>query len=259
MTSFHRMLMVLSLLCPQAHAWADVPGVTQSPAAPAQTSRTTHAARPVTVDTTSQGDRAGQIAAALARWRAREPSLAQVRRAALQQAGLDGRQERSWRRRGRRAGWLPTLTARVAHGRGDDRDLSRTSTGAESLDLGWDRDVDVELRAVWQLDRVVFDDVEIRILQATQRSYRERVQLLARVTSLYYQRRKLQLSALLAPASDPGKAALHALAVAESTGQLDALTGGYFSRASHCMGASPCRDDPTLDGGISQRQAQPVQ
>lgn len=160
--------------------------------------------------------------------RRNEPSLADVRAAALRAAGLDGRTEQIWVRRARRAGALPQVTVRASQGLGSDRDLSRSTTGSERLDLGSDRDTDVEIKAVWQLDRLLFDDVEIRILQARQRSYRERVQVLTRVTALYYQRRKLQLTSPAATAVH--KAAVHQLAVAELTGQLDALTDGYFSR-----------------------------
>lgn len=169
------------------------------------------------------------VAALLARVRRDEPALVEVRAAALRAAGLDGRAERRLARRARRAGSLPQLSLRASLGAGNDRDLSHSSTGSERLDIGSDRDVDLELKATWQLDRLIFDDVELRILQSRQRTFRARVQLLSQVTSVYYQRRKLQLAP--PAASDIDKSALHALALAELTGQLDALTAGYFSAA----------------------------
>jgi hypothetical protein len=172
-----------------------------------------------------------RVANALRRLEREEPDLSQVRARAVEHAGLDGKAERAWARRARWSALLPDLTLRANHGAGEDRDLSRSSSGTERLDVGADSDFDIEARAVWELDRLVFDDVEIRALQAVQRTYRERVQLLGQVSSLYYQRRKLVLGALLAPQTDPYKVALHAIAVAEVSAQLDALTGGYFSRA----------------------------
>lgn len=169
---------------------------------------------------------AAVLAEQLARKQRQEPSLADVRRAALRAAGLGGRAERRWARRARLAGALPQLALRASHGIGNDRDVSLSSTGSERLEESSDRDFDVELKAVWQLDRLIFDDIEIRLLQTAQRTYRERVQLLAQITSLYFQRRKLQLAPA---ATDAHKAALHALALAELTGQLDAFTDGYFS------------------------------
>lgn len=161
-----------------------------------------------------------------------EPSLHDIRAAALRQAGLEGREERRWAKRARWSGALPVLSVRAVGGFGRDRDISRSSSGTEKLDIGTDSDLDIEAKATWNLDRLVFDDVEIRALQAVQRTYRERVQLLSRITSLFYQRRKMQLGAFVTPMADAHKAALHALALAELTSQLDALTGGYFSRES---------------------------
>ena len=144
--------------------------------------------------------------------RAAEPSLDQVRRAALRYAGLADRAELSWTRRTRLAGLLPVVTVRVLHGTSQDEDLSRSSTGTQRLDLSDDQDTTLEARAVWRLDRLVFDESELRATQASWRLHHERLALLARVTSLYYQRRKLQLTA---PAAESGRSALEQLALAE--------------------------------------------
>lgn len=167
---------------------------------------------------------AGRRARATAQ--AAEPTLEQVRRAALHYAGLAERPDRAWSRRTRLAGLLPVVTVRVVHDTHRDEELSRSSTGAQRLDLSDDQDTTLEARAVWRLDRLVFDESELRAAQASWRLHHERLALLAQVTSLYFQRRKLQLTA---PATDPGRSALEQLALAELTAQLDALTGGYFS------------------------------
>jgi hypothetical protein len=181
--------------------------------------------------TTSLGIASAERAPALAELERSEPGLDEVRTAALRYAGLDSGPERGWGRRTRLAGLLPTLTLRALHKTGEDEALSRSSTGTEKLDVGADENVDLEARAVWRLDRLVFDEVELRALQAAQRLHRDRIQLLTQVTNLYFQRRKLQVTAIWSPQADPAKAALDALAIAELTGQLDALTGGYFSHA----------------------------
>lgn len=166
--------------------------------------------------------------AALAEIEKREPSLAAVRQAALRYAGLDRHPERAWSRRTRLAGLMPTLTLSINRDLAHDADLSRQSTGKEELAVGTGEDLGFEARAVWRLDRLLFDEAEVRVLQVAQRQHEERLELLTRVTSIYYQRRKLQLAR-----SRGGKDATidQLLAIEELTDQLDALTGGYFRLA----------------------------
>lgn len=219
-------LTLLALLSPlyPLTAFADPPG--QSASSDDDTASEDNSA---VVPDLSQGG--ARIAAVLRRLEREEPELGEVRARAVAYAGLDGKAERAWARRARWSALLPELTLKAARATSEDRDLSRSSSGTERLDMGADSDFDIEARAVWQLGHLVFDDIEIRALQSVQRTYRERVQLLGQVSSLYYQRRKLVLGALLSPPADPYKAALHAISVAELTAQLDALTGGYFSQA----------------------------
>lgn len=167
--------------------------------------------------------------ATLAELEQREPTLAEVRDAALRNAGLDRHPERAWARRARLAGLMPVLTVSLDRGLGHDADLSRESSGKESLDIATNRDIGVEARAVWRLDRLLYDEAEVRALQTAQRQHQERVELLLRVTGIYYQRRKLQL----ARQRNTNEATRldQQLAIDELTDQLDALTGGYFRRA----------------------------
>lgn len=167
--------------------------------------------------------------AALAELEKREPPLAAVRQAALRYAGLDRHPERGWSRRARLAGLMPTLTMSINRDLAHDADLSRQSTGKEELAVGTDEDLGFEAKAVWQLDRLLFDEAEVRVLQVAQRQYQERIDLLIRVTSIYYQRRKLQLARLRGGKDAAGVDQL--LAIEELTDQLDALTGGYFRLA----------------------------
>lgn len=168
---------------------------------------------------------------ALARLEAREPTVDQVRAAALRYAGLDAERWRGWARRARLAGLLPDVSVRATRSTNTDRDHSRQSTGTERLAVGTDLDSGVEARATWRLDRLVFDPAEIRAADTGQRHHRYRLTLAAQVTTLYYRRRRVQLQLLWRPPTDPAERAERHLEVRELTDQLDALTGGYFSRA----------------------------
>lgn len=165
----------------------------------------------------------------LAELEAREPTLAEVRDAALRAAGLDHRPERAWARRARLAGLMPVLTLSIDRGLAHDADLSRESSGKERLDMATNRDIGLEARAVWRLERLLYDDAEIRALQTAQRQQQERTELLLRVTSIYYQRRKLQLARQRGGTEAARMDQL--LAIEELTDQLDALTSGHFRRA----------------------------
>jgi hypothetical protein len=158
-----------------------------------------------------------------------EPSLEQVRRRALRYADLEKTRSRGWSRRARLSGLLPTLTIRATRGAGWDSDLSRASSGTERLDTGSDGDVGYEARASWQLDRLLFDDAEIRSASTAQRLHRVRLQIGSEVTVAYYTRRKLQIQQLYAPAEDSAEEVMRQADIDALTGQLDALTGGWFS------------------------------
>jgi len=159
-----------------------------------------------------------------------EPTLEQVREKALRHARLASRPEQSWARRARLRGLMPSLTVRATRGTGWDFDLSRASTGIERLDEGTDGDIGYEARATWDLDRLVFDDAEIRSAETAQRLHRVRLQLGAQVTALYYARRKLQIVQIYDPADDTATALMQQAEIDELTGQLDAVTDGWFSR-----------------------------
>ncbi|ACY16398.1 hypothetical protein Hoch_3899 [Haliangium ochraceum DSM 14365] len=172
-----------------------------------------------------------------------EPTLADLRRAALRFAGLDHHPERTWVRRSRLAGLLPDLSLSLDRDLARDEDLSRSSSGTQRLDRGTDEDLSLQARAVWRFDRLLFDDVELRILQIAQQRQRERTELLMQVTRIYYQRQRLQLA--LGRAGNKTPPAEQALAIEELGEQLDALTGGYFRHAqtqpsrAHRPGAIP--------------------
>ena len=182
-----------------------------------------------TAGTAKAQHREHQAARALRSIQNREPSIDRVRRDALQYAGLHQRLEAGWARRSRMAGLLPQLSIRTTRGRGSDSDLSRSSSGSERLAHGTDADVSLEIRAVWELDRLVFDPAEIRAATLAERLHRARSVLLAQVNSTYYRRRRAQIELVYLQSSSPSERAVVAVEIEELTAQLDALTGGRFS------------------------------
>jgi len=170
---------------------------------------------------------AGQVWARLPR----EPGVRELQRAAARLAEVQPERVRSWLRRVRAAALLPQLKVRVGRGvlalqlRGLDAYVPASDAWRLDLEAGW------------QLDRLVFDKNELALGRETQRLAARREALLTQVARLYFERRRLQVDALLEEASEPTspspnpRASPEAklerrLAIDELTAILDGLTGG---------------------------------
>ncbi|HLL21194.1 MAG TPA: hypothetical protein VK427_03635 [Kofleriaceae bacterium] len=138
------------------------------------------------------------------------PPVADVLEAAYAAAGLDRDPARSWSRRARVAGLIPSIAVRTGwdqRWREDEPDVGRNRT--------------FEVRATWRLDRLLFDGRELQASSIDAARRRERRRLANRVIKAYFTWRKL---AALAHEN-----ARYALSVEAATAELDALTDGWFS------------------------------
>jgi hypothetical protein len=152
-----------------------------------------------------------------------EPAVRELQRAAARLAETHPERVQSWLRRVRASALLPTL--RVSVGRGLD-ELTRDSSGRPML-----TNTDTwryEVQASWSLDRLVFDRNELRASREAQRVASRREELLLRVTQLYFERRRLQVDALLTP--DAPNAIDRTIEIEELTAVLDGLTDGALTR-----------------------------
>lgn len=168
-----------------------------------------------------------------------EPNVNQVQRAALDYAALHPEIFESMRSRTRVRGLLPQVTVRVTQdvddvNRGvtsftlDDTNrslaekVSATETKYELLQ--------VTGQARWELGDLVFSRQETAVVRENRYAAKERQKLLQLVTQLYFERRRAQLDLLLSPPAEAGARALAELKIAQLTAELDALSGGRFSR-----------------------------
>lgn len=152
-----------------------------------------------------------------------EPSVRELQRAAARMAEVDPERIRSWLRRAGKAGALPTV--KVSVGRGLD-ELTHDSYGRpvfSSTDT-WR----FEIEATWALDRLVFDRNELRAGREAQRAGSRREELMVRIAQLYFERRRLQVDAVLTP--DSPSATDRAIEIEELTAVLDGLTDGALSK-----------------------------
>jgi hypothetical protein len=172
---------------------------------------------------------------------ASDPPIDALRAAASALALVEPDRARSLVLRARLAGWLPEVRARV------DRRFART----ESVDLGSsstaplapvgidsNNDVRYELRATWDLSRIVFNPDELGAQFQALRTADARREIESLVIRLYFERRRLKAELVaadatnMAPAGMPMSGMTLELRVEEIEAELDALTGGAFTRLS---------------------------
>jgi hypothetical protein len=162
---------------------------------------------------------------ALARLEHAEPTVEATVVAALRHADLDGHPEISLRRRARWSAALPNLTVRAGRDTvWDEPNEARTLSAVEQR-------LELEARATWRLDQLVFDSTELRIAALGQQRARARATLAAQTTALYYKRRAAQIELLWHPPETIEEQIRRDLMLQELTAQLDAITGGWWSRS----------------------------
>lgn len=170
--------------------------------------------------------RAAQLLARLADG---EPGVEEVQRAAAAGARADPEELDGWRRRAGRAAWLPRLSAEV---RREDRTYRIFGlTGSGEVDyLRAAPGTVAAVRAVWELDALIFAAGEVRAAEAAARLLGRREELVRRATRLYFERQRLRVVLVLSPPEEVAQRADRELALEEITAELDAMTGGLFRR-----------------------------
>jgi len=173
---------------------------------------------------------------------AEDPPVDALRAAASALALTEPDRAQSLVVRARLAGWLPEVRARVDRrfARAESVDLgSSSATPLAPVGIDSNNDVRYELRASWDLSRIVFNPDEIGAQFQALRTADARREIESLVIRLYFDRRRLkaELSAadvtVMAPSSGmPLSAVRMELRVAEIEAELDALTGDAFTRLS---------------------------
>jgi hypothetical protein len=163
-----------------------------------------------------------------------DPPLGMLRAAATALAQAEPARARSLVERARWSALLPEVRVRV------DRRFART----ESLDVGRDaaappatpvgvdsnNDLRYECRATWDLGRIVFNPDEVGASAHALRLAEARREIESAVIRLYFERRRLKAEALASDASEGTPPVRLEIRIQELEAELDALTGGAFSR-----------------------------
>ena len=165
------------------------------------------------------------------------PDILAVQRAALAYLELEPGVANSLRVRARRSAWLPLVSVRVGHERGEDdghgRDQSFVSGALRNYydsDHGQSHDFNVDLTLAWNLGETVFNPDEVDVSRELRSVIALRDDVLDEVTQLYFERRRALDQLALVPPTEPEAEALR-LRSAELAAGIDAWTGGWFTRA----------------------------
>jgi hypothetical protein len=167
---------------------------------------------------------------------AADPPVDALRAAATALVLAEPARARSLVERARWAGWLPELRLRVDRrfNRAESADLG-TAPGAALAPVGIDSDNDVryECRATWDLSRIVFNPDELAAQMQALRTAEARREIESLVIRLYFERRRLKAELAAADANDVAAGMRLEVRMAEIEAELDALTGGAFTRLAH--------------------------
>lgn len=160
-----------------------------------------------------------------------ELDIRQVQRAAILYAEVSPEKIVRWRALARIKALLPRLTVDL------DRDRNRTvasatSGGKTTFSIGpEDESLSVGLSLTWDFGELIWNPDQTSIDSRSRLTVKLRKEILEEVTKLYFERKRLLTEFEANPTEDEVLQRERQLRVGELTAQLDALTGGYFSKA----------------------------
>ncbi|HEX3698096.1 MAG TPA: hypothetical protein VH374_22185 [Polyangia bacterium] len=186
-------------------------------------------------------------AAVLAAASADEPPLDELRAAATALVLAEPERARSLLARSGAAGWLPEVRVRVDRRFERDESLDYGRTAADvTAPVGMDthNDVRYEVRATWDLSRIVFNPEELGAHAQALRLADIRREVEMMVVRLVFERRRLKAETATSDAPDGAPRLRRELRIEEIEAELDALTAGAFSsprnhRSQHAASQKP--------------------
>jgi competence ComEA-like helix-hairpin-helix protein len=159
-----------------------------------------------------------------------EPTVREVQQAALDYVRAHPEVIDSWRLRARTNAILPEFRARFDYDIDDDLATRFNADEGSTETKEDDRAYQMEFRATWDLNRLVFEPLELATTREAVRLANLRDRVLDEVTRRFFERRRLQVDMELNPPTDVSDAVRKELRVQELTADIDSLTGGWYGR-----------------------------
>ncbi|MDB4983326.1 MAG: hypothetical protein JWM82_4078 [Myxococcales bacterium] len=175
-----------------------------------------------------------------------DPPVSYLRNAATALARAEPERARSLIARARWAGLLPDVRVRLDRrfARTESLDLGRADQTATPVGVDANNDLRYELRATWELSRIVFNPDEIGASAHALRMADVRREIESAVIRVYFERRRLKAEALATDATDTASGVRLELHIQELEAELDALSGGAFSRWRSSRNGDPLSGPP---------------
>ena len=158
-----------------------------------------------------------------------EPTVREVQRASARHARVNPGAYGHWLAA---SGWAHTLPERikgeVQHLSRSEKDVRTTTSFYEALAL--DDHLRLELEVQWDLSKLIFNPDKLKVSKEIANLVELREDILTTVNKLYFSRRRVQIEQILNPAQNLRHAVNVSLNIKSLTADIDALTGGWFSR-----------------------------
>lgn len=161
-----------------------------------------------------------------------EPTISQVRDAAIRYAEVHPDKIKWWRRQAALQALLPSVNLGIDHDRSRDNHVDEGSFPSFQVIKTEDRDAGLDFSITWDLGELIWNDDQTAIDVRSKLMVQLRDDLIDEVTRTYFERRRLQVKLLTDPPSDQQKMLEHELRIQELTALIDGLTGGYFSAST---------------------------
>ena len=149
-----------------------------------------------------------------------EPTIREVQNAAIEYAEVNPDKIKNWRKRANLKAFLPEVSV----------DYDKTITYDSGVDRYYVGPHDWGANVKWDLGEIIWNSDQTSIDVRSKLMVQLRDDILDEITRTYFERRRLQIETHLSPPGDLKLKLEKELRVQELTADLDALTGGYFSK-----------------------------
>ncbi len=161
-----------------------------------------------------------------------EPSAWEIQKHAVRYANVKNAKIKRWQAESRLASLLPNFSfgkdvdrgASIDLDRGGTNDADRYITGPDDISRGWDMSLS------WNLGDFIYSSDQTSIDSREKLMVELRNDILAEVTRIYYERRRLQMDLVFNPAGTPQEHFEKVLRIDELTALLDGFTGKFLSK-----------------------------
>lgn len=175
-----------------------------------------------------------------------EPSIEEIKEAAIEYADVSPDKIREWRTAAAKKAWLPDLS--MSYGKSEDWQNSSYfySTKDEKYkddDITEGKDKDWAISLTWNLGDLIWNDDQTSIDNRSKLMVQLRDDVLNEVTRLYFERRRLQIDLVMSPPGNEKDYIDKDLRLQELTASIDALTGSFLSKKIAQKGIGAHRQD----------------